>query len=376
MKLFTRPRRSKTLTLLILAFFIAGSSIAQSTNQKTEAFIRGQMKQRKIPGMQVAVVQHGKIVFLKAFGTANIEDAVPVTNKTLFPVHSITKAFTGVAIMQLVEAGKVKLDAPISDYLDGLPLAWQPVTVHHLLTHTSGLPDVWDSNSRLIDIDEDTAWAKTLQAPVNFKPGEQFQYNQANYVLLGKIIEKITGMPFIDFIREHQLKPAAMVSTCFSDSHDIVPHLSGSYTFRRVIHNSVVVSDTLQELIRDWPRYLWTAVGLNTTAQELAQWTIQLQNGKLLKKESLVPLWTPGLLNDGTHEGFGPVLNGYGLGWPIAPRAEHPVAGPTGGGRAAFFIYTKDDLTIIMLTNLIFSAPQSYIDDIAAFFIPGFHPVK
>ncbi len=326
--------------------------------------------------MQVAVVKHGKIVFMESFGIASIEDGIPVTNNTLFPVHSITKAFIGVAIMQLVETGKLKLDAPISEYLADLPAAWQHVTVHHLLTHTSGLPDIWDNNSRLIDIDEDSAWAKCLQAPLLFKPGEQFQYNQANYILLGKIIEKISAVAFTDFVKEHQLKPAGMTSSCFGDSHDIVPHLSGSYTFRRIVHNTVEVSDTLQELIRDWPRYLWTAVGLNTSAKELAQWTIQLQNGKLLKKESLKTLWAPGFLNNGTHEGFGPVLNGYGLGWPVTTRSEHPIAGPTGGGRAAFFIYIKDDVTVIILTNLIFSAPQSYIEDIAAFYIPGLHPAK
>ena len=328
------------------------------------------MKTRQIPGMQVAVVQHGKIVFLKAFGTANIEDAVPVTDKTLFPVHSITKAFVGVAIMQLVETGKIDLTKPVSAYLDSLPLAWRPVTIRQLLTHTSGLPDVWDNNSQLIDIDEDEAWQKVLKAPVNAQPGEQFQYVQTNYVLLGKVIDKLTGMPFTEFIRQRQFRPAGMTQTGFGDDHDIVPNLSGSYTFRRVIHKTVVVSDTLQKAILDWPKYLWTAVGLNTTAKELADWTIKLQDGTLLNKKSLSTLWAPGLLKDGSHQGFSPTLDGYALGWPVSSRKEHPVAGPTGGGRAAFFIYREDDLTVIVLTNRIFSAPQSYIDGIAHFYIP------
>jgi len=344
---------------------------AQSINDSVSKFIGEQMKARRIPGMQVAVVQHGKIVYLKSFGIANIEDSISVTNQTLFPVHSITKALVGVAIMQLVEAGKINITKPVSAYLDNLPVAWRMVTVQQLLTHTSGLPDVWDSNSQLIDIDEDEAWQKTLQAPLNAQPGEKFQYVQTNYILLGKIINKLAGMQFTDFIRQHQFGPADMTLSGFGDNHDIVPHLSGTYTYRRVIHRAVVVSDTLQKMILDWPKYLWTAVGLNTNAEELANWTIKLQDGTLLSKKSLPTLWTPGLLKDGSHQGFSPTLNGYALGWPVSLRKDHPVAGPTGGGRAAFFIYRDDDLTVIVLTNMIFSAPQSYIDGIAGFYIPG-----
>jgi CubicO group peptidase (beta-lactamase class C family) len=354
-----------------LATATAASAFAQSVNDSVSNFIAEQMRARRIPGMQVAVVQHGKIVFSNAFGVANIEDGVPVTSQTVFPVHSITKAFVGVAIMQLAEANRIQLSAPVSAYLDSLPSAWQAVTIQQLLTHTSGLPDVWDSNSQLIDIDEDEAWQKVLHAPPSAQPGEQFQYVQTNYVLLGKIIDKLAGMPFTEFIRQRQFEPAGMKLSGFGDGHDIVPHLSGTYTFRRVVHRSVVVSDTLQKMILDWPRYLWTAVGLNTTAEELANWTIKLQDGTLLDKKSLPTLWTPGLLKDGSHHGFSPTLDGYALGWPVALRKAHPVAGPTGGGRAAFFIYRDDDLTVIVLTNMIFSAPQSYIDGIARFYIPG-----
>lgn len=358
------------LTVVLILFSLVPEAFSQSQSQKVESFIREQMKTRKIPGMQVAIVRHGKIVFLESFGIANLEDSIPVTNRTLFPVHSITKAFVGVAVMQLVEAGKLNLYAPISQYLDNLPATWQTITVHQLMTHMSGLPDIWDKNAQLIDINEDSALAKVFSLPLNFKAGEKFQYVQTNYVLVGMIINKLTGGSFVDYITQHQFIPSGMKNSCFGDSKDVVPHLSGSYQFREIKHDSVIETDTLKSLLRDWPKYLWTAVGLNTSAEELARWTIKLQQGKLIKKESLQTLWTPGLLNDGTHEGFGPVLNGYGLGWPIAPREDHPVAGPTGGGRAAFFIYRKDDLTVIVLTNLIFSAPQRYIDDIAGFYIP------
>ncbi|MGF7081086.1 serine hydrolase domain-containing protein [Mucilaginibacter sp. UYCu711] len=362
---------TRAVSILLVALMFTMPVSAQSVDANVSKFIDEQIKLHHIPGMQVVVVQYGKIVYSKSFGIANIENAVPVTSQTLFPVHSITKAFVGVAIMQLIEAGKINLDAPVSRYLDSLPSPWEPVTIRQLLTHTSGLPDIWDGNSTAIDIDADYAWQKVLKAPLNGQPLEKFQYVQTNYILLGKVITKLSGMPFTEFIRQRQFKPSGMTTSGFGDAHNIVPHLSGSYTYRHIVNHQVEVSDTLQNAILDWPPYLWTAVGLNTTADELAKWTIKLQDGTLLNKKSLLTLWAPGILKDGTHHGFSPILDGYALGWPVSSRPMHPVAGPTGGGRAAFFIYRNDDLTVIVLTNMIFSAPQSYIDGIASFYIKG-----
>ena len=107
-----------------------------------ERVVRDMMRKRNIPGLQVAVIRHGRIAMLGAYGVANLQDKVPVTDDTVFSINSATKSFTGVAVMQLVEDGKLALDAPVSRYLEGLPAAWQPVTIRQLLTHTSGLPDI------------------------------------------------------------------------------------------------------------------------------------------------------------------------------------------------------------------------------------------
>jgi CubicO group peptidase (beta-lactamase class C family) len=370
--------------VVLLTAGIAGSceaqvmakTAAEPDPKPIENFLRSEMQKRRIPGMQVAVVHHGKIVLLGAYGLANVEHSVPVTNDTVFAVHSITKAFVGVAMMQLVEAGKVDLAAPASRYLDGFPEAWTAITITELLTHTSGLPDIWDNDARQIDYDDDVAWAKVLGAPVQFAPGERFQYTQTNYILLGKIIDKLSGQPFVDFIRDRQFNVVGMPNSGFGDSHDVIPHMASEYWYMRNVHDYRVPSEQLQASIRDWPPFVRTAAGLNTTAEELARWTIALQEGKLLKKESLSTLWTPGLLNDGSHQGFSPLLDGYALGWPVATRAEHPVVGPTGGGCAVFFLYPKDDLTVVLLTNLGLSAPQSYVEGIAAFYLPDLHPTR
>ena len=128
------------IVLLVLSLHVAG--FAQSATDNVEVLLRREMVERRIPGLQIAVVRQGKIVLSKSFGTADIQHSVPVTSKTVFPIFSCTKAFTGVALMQLVEEGKLELAAPVSRYLDGLPPSWQPITIRQLLTHVSGLPNI------------------------------------------------------------------------------------------------------------------------------------------------------------------------------------------------------------------------------------------
>jgi CubicO group peptidase (beta-lactamase class C family) len=337
-----------------------------------DIFLRSQMQKRHIPGLQVAVVQHGKIVKLGAYGLANIQDCVPVDNQTLFQTNSITKAFTGVAILQLVEDGKLDLAAPPSRYLDGLPAAWQAVTIRQLLTHTSGLPDIWDNHARLIADGEDASWAKVQTLPMEFTPGEQFKYNQANYVLLGKIIDKLSGQPFTRFIGAGQFDVAAMPLSGFYDSYDVVPHSARVY---RIVDRKMDREAKLGCVFDEFQPSLRTAAGMNSTAKEIARWIIALQQGQLLKtKDSLATLWAPGVLNDGSVRGFGGPLQGYALGWPTTIPPEHRAVGGIGGGRSAFFIYPDDDLAVVILTNLQFGAPESLVFEVAGHYVRSLHP--
>jgi CubicO group peptidase (beta-lactamase class C family) len=340
-----------------------------------EGFLRSEMRKRQIPGLQFAVVQHGKIVKLGAYGLANVQDAIPVTDQTLFTINSATKSFTGVAILQLVEDGKLDLAAPASRYLDGLPAAWQVVTVRQLLTHTSGLPDVMDSWGRLlVEGDADASRVKVRTMPMEFKPGERFSYNQTNYLLLGEIIDKLSGQPFTRFITDRQLKAVNMPLTAqwgFGDSHDVIPHGARGYTFVRNVGGKLVRSAKLENVFEEFPPFLRTAAGLSSTAEEMARWIIALQQSRLLKeKNSLATLWTPGVLNNGSPAGFGGLLNGYALGWPTTVRPEHRAVGGIGGGRSAFLIYPEDDLAVVILTNLQGSNPQSFIDEVAGYYVP------
>ncbi|PQA90868.1 serine hydrolase [Chryseobacterium shigense] len=355
---------SQKSLITILLLFCSIPVLAQKDS--IDLFINNQMQKRKIPGLELAIVRHGKIVKTGYYGLANIQDSIPVTHKSVFTINSITKAFVGVAVIQLMEEGKLKLNAPISEYLSEIPESWKTATVLQLLSHTSGIPDVVDEEESVMIADNfNLSWKKVLAMPNDFKPGEEFRYNQTNYYLLGQIINKSSGMSFQEFITKKQLQKAGMEKTIqsgFGAVKEIVPHAANSYQFSKGKLNNMFFS---------FPPELQTAAGMSSTANEMAKWVIALQNMEFFKqKSSLEALWKPALLNNGKTAGFSRLLNGYAAGWPVIDRTEHPAAAPVGGGRSAVFVYPKDALSIIILTNLSGGSPDVFIDELAGLFIP------
>lgn len=344
------------------------SSFVQA--DEIDNFLRGEMVKRKIPGLQLAVVKNGKIVKTASYGLANIQDVIAVDDDTVFSINSITKAFTGVAVMQLVEQGKLEVSAKISKYLPDLPVEWKNITVKQLLTHTSGLPDIMNSNNgQLLSNDgAEASWQMVKQQPLDFAANTQFRYNQTNYLLIGKIIDSVSGQGFIEYITQNQLRRASMKRTeeaGFSNLKDVIAHSARRYTY---YYGSGKISNIKAG---DFPEFLRTTAGMSSTATEIANWVIALQNGELLKKPSSIEtLWTPAVLTNGKTKGFNNLLNGYALGWPVVGRSEHPAVAPAGGDRAAFFVYPKDDLSIVVMTNLMGAIPSHFIDEIAGFYIP------
>jgi CubicO group peptidase (beta-lactamase class C family) len=364
----------KRLTLLA-ALLLALPAHAQSDADGVATFLKAKMQQERIPALQVAVVRHGKIVKVAAYGIANVENGVPASTESIFSINSCTKAFVGVAIMQLVEAGKLKVDDPISRYLNDLPPAWRSITIKQVLAHVSGLPNIIDSQENLVgDGSEASAWATVKTLPLEFKAGERFRYNQTGYVILGKIIDKLSGEPFASFIEERQFKPAGMTHTRFGDSSDVIPHSAGGYSYLQNTNGVWKQGDRLSAIHVTFPTYFRAAAGILSTSTDLANWLIALQSGKLLRdKASLQVLWTSAVLNDGATGGMSALLNGSALGWPVTTRAEHPAAGPIGGMRSTFFVYPKDDLSVVILTNLQGANPENFADEVAAYYIPEMH---
>jgi CubicO group peptidase (beta-lactamase class C family) len=364
----------KRLIALICSSFSL-HAVAVNVSDDVTVFLKQTMQEQHIPALQVAVIQHNKIVKLDAYGIANVENEVPATRDSVFSINSCTKAFTGVAVMQLVETGKLGIDDPISLYLDDLPAAWRAITIKQVLTHVSGLPNIIDSKENPIgDGSDASAWATVKTLPLEFPAGAQFRYNQTGYVILGKIIDKLSGQPFARFIEERQFRVAGMPHTRFGDSSDVVPHSAGGYSYLRNEDGEWKKGDQLSAIYVTFPGYFRTAAGILSTADDIAHWLIALQSGKLLKqKTSLDVLWTTAILNDGKTGGMNELLNGSALGWPVTTRLEHPAAGPIGGMRSTFFVYPKDDMSVILLTNLQGANPENFADEVAAYYIPEMH---
>ncbi|RYZ18800.1 MAG: class A beta-lactamase-related serine hydrolase, partial [Sphingobacteriales bacterium] len=328
--------------LIITLFLMAATCTLQAqnlTSDSIDVYLKTQVQTRKIPALQMAVVRGQQIEMSKTYGSASLEHNVAANDNTLFYINSITKAFVGVAVMQLVEAGKLNTKDPISKYLDSLPVAWQQLTIRQLLSHTSGMPDILDEDENVFPRGEKAAWARLLKLQVVSAPGEKFSYNQAGYVIIGKIITKLSGMHFTRFIEEKQFKAVGMSRSRFGDSFDVVPNSAGAYTMNKFVDGQFVRLQSPGISYIQFPEFYRGAAGIMSTAREMALWVIALKKGTLISKTSLDDLWKPSILNNGQIGGFNSFVNGYALGWPTVTRAEHPAVAPVGGGRNALAIY-------------------------------------
>ena len=366
----------KIKNIAILILFLYGNFVF-SQNRKIEIidYLKKEMAEQKIPGCQLAVIKDNKLLFSEALGVANIPFSVPTKTSTIFSINSIAKVFTSVAIMQLEEQHKLNINDPISKYIDSIPETWKKITLKQLLSHTSGLPDIEDERGLIGgDKGQDSAWAKVKKLPLLSEAGEKFYYNATNYYILQEIIEKCSSTKFENFVRKNQFDVVGMRQIYYGNSYDVIKNKCPTYSFytQDKVTNQYMKGTKLRETYEEFPSKMITDAGAFTTAEEMAKWIIGLQSGKFLKNHKEIDtIWEPVRLNNGTYDGFGEILNAYALGWPVINRQNHPAVSPIGGGRAAFTIYPKDNLTIILFTNLTGIGPNEIIEKIAKFYIPN-----
>jgi CubicO group peptidase (beta-lactamase class C family) len=204
---------------------------------EVDNYVEAQIRQLHIPGLSIAVVRDGKILKSRGYGLAHAELKAAVTEETVFEIGSMTKQFTATAIMTLVEEGKVGLDDRINKYLSNVPEAWSAITVRHLLTHSSGiqnyldLPEFPDIHRDGLSHDEITKlFFQRLK--LEFKPGETWAYTNSGYLLLGNIIEKVSGKSYCEFLDERIFQPLAMKTTRSSEPKAIIPNRASGYSWR------------------------------------------------------------------------------------------------------------------------------------------------
>lgn len=334
-------------------------------NEKVDAFVREKMTANHIPGLSLAVVRDGKIILAKGYGMANLELSVPANEKTAFAIYSITKPFTAMATMMLVEEGKISLEDPISKYLKDLPAAWNPVTVRQLLNHTSGIKSFQESSFDSKDLMRDYTPAEiiklTANFPLDFPSGERWEYNNTGYFLLGMLIEKVSQKSYEQFLRERIFAPLEMRDTRLENSAELIPNRADGYTWQNNgFRNAVRISPTIS----------FSVAGLVSTVLDLAKWDAALYTEKLLKKTTLEQMWTYTELNNGEIE-----TNG-GLGFGLTPFRGHKRVGHSGGAAGFATTITRlidDKITVIVLTN---ADREGFLisdiaNEIASFYFPN-----
>jgi CubicO group peptidase (beta-lactamase class C family) len=320
------------------------------------------MEQYKMPGTALAVMRDGKIVRAQGYGLANVELNVAAKPETIFQSGSMGKQFTATAIMMLVEEGKIGLEDKITKYFPESPATWNDITIRRLLTHTSGIKDYTekDVNYRLDYSEADLL--KVFQGfPLDFPPGDKWNYSNTGYVVLGILIHKVTGEFYGDFLQERIFRPLGMTTTRNISEADIVPNRAAGYRLvKGQLKNQEYVSPSLNT----------TADGaLYFTVLDLAKWDTALYTEKLIKRSSLDQMWTPVTLNDGK-------TYGYGFGWSLGNINGHKIiehGGAWQGFTTHISRYVDDKLTVVTLTNL--DSAHSHAEDIthevAAVYLPA-----
>lgn len=328
------------LTALMAAVLLIVSSPALSGDtDEVDRFIQAEMQRQHIPGASVAVLRDGKVVKLRGYGLADIENEVPATADTIFQSGSVGKQFTAAAAMLLVEDGKLKLDESVATYLPSAPAHWQPITIRHLLTHTSGLASYPEGFDFRRDYNEDELLSMAVSIPLAFAPGEQWRYSNVGYLVLGVIIGKVTGRFYGDFLTERIFKPAGMATARIISEDDIVPRRASGY--RKTEHG-----------LRNQS---WVSPSLNTTAdgslyvsaRDLARWDAALAGKTLFSQQSRESIWSPVRLGSGQDWP-------YGFGWQLGKTGNHNWAehGGQWQGFSSHIVRFQEGLTVVVLANL------------------------
>jgi len=382
----TRYSMSSAVALLILSSGNLVSALYQTSvpsadttvERRVDDYIRAEMAREQIPGLALGVYRNGEIVKVQGYGVANTKTRAPVTPETIFQSGSVGKQFTAVGIMMLVEEGKVGLEDSIAKYFPDSPASWNPIKVRHLLSHTSGLFNYNDPN-KSIDLHKDYTWPQLLKIvesfPLDFQPGEQWQYSNTNYLLLGYLIEKVTGKFWADFLEERIFRPLAMKSTHVISTSTTVPSLAAGYHLEMWRYPILGVKSKLKDEDRVASVFLSTADGsLHFNVLDLARWDSALYTESLLKKSSLDQMWTIAKLNNGY-----PVGERYGFAWYINQRNGHRLiehSGGTPGFRTHIARYVDDRLTVAILTNMdgLLCQPDRISHAVAAMYEPSLAP--
>ncbi len=352
--------RSIVLLLLLLPPFAAFAGAPPALPGRIASYVAAELKRQQIPGLAVAVVQRGKVIGVQGFGLANVEHRVPVTPETIYQSGSVGKQFTAALVMLLAEDGTLSLEDPITRFYPEAPWSWREITIRHLLTHTSGIPDYEDTAIDLRkDYTEDEFARLAFGLKLEFEPGSRWSYSNTGYVLLGAVVRKVTGRFYGDLLRDRLFEPLGMKTARVISEEELIPHRAAGYRREKgALRNQA-----------------WVSPSLNTTADgslylsilDLVAWDAGVRAKAVLRPESWEAVFTPVKLRSGkTYP--------YGFGWFVddhSGQRRHHHSGAWQGFKAYVSHHLGSDLTVMVLANLAQADPGAIVAGVAGLVEPG-----
>ncbi|HEX6279550.1 MAG TPA: serine hydrolase [Pyrinomonadaceae bacterium] len=338
-------RYLKIRSLALVALLLVPSAFAQngatpSTEEivsKVNEYMAAAERIDRFNG-SILVARDGKPIVARGYGMANVEWDVKNTPQTAFRLGSVTKPFTSVAIMMLQERGKLSVSDPACKYVSDCPQAWEPITIRHLLTHTSGIPNYtafpgFIEKRGMLPISTAELMAEYRGKPLDFAPGEKNSYSNSGYHLLGLIIEKASGRSYADFLQENIFTPLGMKQTGYDTHNSVIRYRAAGY--RR--NDSGFVNAPYMDMLIPY-----SAGALYSTVEDLLKFDQALLSDKLLTQKS-------------KEEMFTPFKNNYALGWGVGKRFDRAATahgGAINGFASQFIRFPEDNVTIAVLSNV------------------------
>jgi len=355
--------RRIALVGLILAARSSSAQPAPAQAAAIDQVIAEALRERAFAGATVGVAAGGKIQFIRGYGMADIENRVPVTDSTVFRIGSTTKQFTAVAVLKLMEQGKLSLDDPLSKYRPEFPRAAE-VTVRQLLNHTSGVmsythpkvaSQIREAGRRDWTTDQLIAKIATLQPAYEFDPGTGWSYSNSGYILLGAIIEKASGMSYADYLRTAIFEPLGLVHTAVDELALIVPDRADGYETSKKASSGFRHADFIPMSAAG------PAGAMRSTTADLLKWHLALFGGQVLQPATLAEMTTPARLKDGRLGSKGrlppiwiPETTEYGFGLFLGQldgRATTGHGGAIFGFNTWLETFRDQGVTIVVMTN-------------------------
>lgn len=345
----------KTFLFLIVLLFSLNSISAQTHEKKIDSLITGEFNDPDGPGGVFMIAQKGKIIYRKAFGKANLELDANLTPDYVFQIGSMTKQFTAISILMLEEQGKLNVQDPVSKYIKDYP-SGDKITIHHLLTHTSGIKDFTKMKSISTIAQKEMKPEMMVDffknEPVDFAPGEKFDYNNSGYVVLGYIIELVSGETYENFIKKNIFDKAGMTHSYYATDRQII--LKRAYGYHKKEHgyvNKTMINFSVP----------FSSGSLMSTVDDMLKWQNALNKNILLGARETEKAFRPYTLNNG--EQFT-----YGYGWHLkningTPVREH--GGSIFGFKSMAVYIPGKDIYVIGFSNCDCHSPTEVTRNIA-----------